>query len=125
MYVHPLEALLDEHWYDIARQFDYQHSMCHCNSGLHGQQGPTRHQSSAGSNTSRSETSQQSPNSIFSLKMIESGKGHAAPSSTQFAIIREDVMRGKKQAIDSITLKTAALLFSFFSTSSTFFLLNI
>ena len=53
--------------------------------------------------------------------MIESGKGHAAPSSTQFAIIREDVMRGKKQAIDSITLQTAALLFSFFSTSSTFF----
>jgi hypothetical protein len=34
-------------------------------------------------------------------------------------------MRSKKQAIDSIALQTAALPFSFFSTSSAFFFLNI
>lgn len=62
---HPLEALLDEHWYDTSKQFGCQHSMCHCNSGLHGQQGPTHHQNSARSNISRSETSKQPLNSTF------------------------------------------------------------
>lgn len=65
VYVHPLAAQLDEHWYDTLRLFDHQHNMCHCNSGLHGQKGPRHHQNSAAKNIYRSARGQKLPHTIF------------------------------------------------------------
>ena len=65
VYVHPLAAQLDEHWYDTLRLFDHQHNMCHFNSGLHGQKGPRHHQNSAARNIYRSARGQKLPHTIF------------------------------------------------------------
>jgi len=79
VYVHPLAAQLDEHWYDTLRLFDHQHNMCHCNSGLHGQKGPRHHQNSAAKNIYRSARGQKLPHTIFPEGMNPKNK-HTAHS---------------------------------------------
>jgi C4-dicarboxylate-specific signal transduction histidine kinase len=74
VYVHPLAAQLDEHWYDTLRLFDHQHNMCHCNSGLHGQKGPRHHQNSAAKNMYRSARGQKLPHTKHTAHSLISGK---------------------------------------------------